>query len=153
MATLVSKEEALAYIEQEDTYTGEEYKRLDTWTDQLEGDQWMDDTDLPHGWKKKEQEEEESLFLEERTGTILSGRVALIKYLINNEVSHECIMSLWDTLDMEGWMTDDRNLPPGWKSKYDLDSSQFQYLSPLMDVVEAPMDLLTRQAPSDPDYI
>ena len=53
------------------------------------------------------------------------------------------MMKLWETLDREGWMTEESgNLPPGWKSKYDLDTSKYLYLSPTMDVVDAPEEIL-----------
>ena len=53
------------------------------------------------------------------------------------------MIKLWETLDREGWMTEESgNLPPGWKSKYDLDTSKYLYLSPTMDVVDAPQEIL-----------
>ena len=144
LEVLVSSEQALAYIEQEDNYTGEDYKRLDRWVDLLKGGPWEEEDDLPQGWKRREDDDEETLFLQMKTGIILTGRVALVRCLIKEGEKPESVIKLWETLDMEGWMTDDRNLPPGWKSKYDLDTSHFQYLSPLMEVVAKPEEVLGR---------
>ena len=150
LEVLVSSEQALAYIENEDNYTGEDYKRMDRWVDQLKGGDWEEDADLPIGWKQREDEEEDTLYLEGSTGTVLTGRVALIRQLLQQGEEGGVVLGLWQTLDMEGWMTDPA-LPPGWKSKYDLDSNQFQQLSPLMDVVSSPKNLEVGERPSE-DY-
>ena len=147
LEVLVSSEEALLYIETDESYSGEDYKKLDCWVDTLKAASWADDDELPLGWKSwslEEEEEEDSLFLEEATGAILRGRVGLLRFLIQRGGQEGgSMLKLWETLDREGWMTEDSgNLPTGWKSKYDLDTSRFLYLSPMMEVMDAPIEML-----------
>ena len=150
LEVLVSSEEALLYIETDESYSGEDYKKLDCWVDTLRAAAWAEDEELPLGWKSwclEEEEDEDSLFLEEATGAILRGRVGLLRFLIQNGGQEGGAMfKLWETLDREGWMTEESgNLPSGWKSKYDLDSSRYLYLSPMMEVVDAPIEMLERE--------
>jgi len=137
LEVLVNVDQALDYIENDDAYTGEDYKMLQKWKDNI----WVTDEDLPAGWKKTEDDEEEVQFLGP-SGTILNGRVALIERLIKDNHSPEEIFKLWGTLDLEGWMSDNKNIPLGWKSKYFPELEQFHYLSPLMQVVKSEADLV-----------
>ena len=145
LEVLVSAGQALAYIETEDSYTGEEYKRLDAWVDAMAAATWQQEEELPEGWRAWDlaEEDEESMFMEVSTGTVLAGRVALLRQLVVRGEEGEVVRRLWETVDREGWMVD-RDLPPGWRSKYDLDSSTYLHLSPTMEVVAAPTDLLAR---------
>ena len=118
--------------------------------DTIKAASWTEEEELPSGWKSwslEEEEDEDALFLEEATGAILRGRVGLLRFLIQSggrEASS--LMKLWETLDREGWMTEESvNLPPGWKSKYDLDTSRYLYLSPLMEEVAAPIEMLEKE--------
>ena len=149
LEVLVSSEEALLYIETDESYSGEDYKKLDCWVDTLRAASWAEEEELPLGWKSwslEEEEDEDSLFLEEATGAILRGRVGLLRFLIQSGGQEGgSMLKLWETLDREGWMTEESgNLPPGWKSKYDLDTSRYLYLSPMMEVVDAPIEMLER---------
>ena len=149
LEVLVSSEEALLYIETDESYSGEDYKKLDCWVDTLRAASWAEEEELPLGWKSwslEEEEDEDSLFLEEATGAILRGRVGLLRFLIQSGGREGgSMLKLWETLDREGWMTEESgNLPPGWKSKYDLDTSRYLYLSPMMEVADAPIEMLER---------
>ena len=44
---------------------------------------------------------------------------------------------MWKSLDVEGWVCDEDNLPTGWRRKYMEDSETFNYLSPLMEVIKS----------------
>ena len=147
LEVLVSSEEALLYIETDESYSGEDYKKLDCWVDTIKAATWAEEEELPLGWKSwssEEEEEEDSLFLEEATGAILQGRVGLLHFLMESgRADWESMFRLWETLDRDGWMTEESaDLPPGWKSKYDLDTSKYVYLSPMMEVMEAPIEML-----------
>jgi len=141
LEVLVNVEQALDYIENDDAYTGEDYKMLKKWNDNYKGVNWVEDEELPKGWKKTEDDEEEEQFLGP-LGTIVNGRVALIEHLIKENHPPEEVFSLWGTLDLEGWMNDNKNLPLGWKSKYFPELDEFHYLSPLMQVVVSETDLV-----------
>jgi len=141
LEVLVNVEQALDYIENDDAYTGEDYKMLKKWNDNFRGVTWVEDEDLPKGWKKTEDDEEEEQFLGP-LGTILNGRVALIEHLIKENHPPKEVFALWGTLDLEGWMNDNKNLPLGWKSKYFPELDEFHYLSPLMQVVKSETDLV-----------
>lgn len=141
LEVLVNVEQALDYIENDDAYTGEDYKILKKWNDNFKGVTWIDDEDLPKGWKKTEDDEEEEQFLGP-LGTIVNGRVALIEHLIKENHLPEEVFALWGTLDLEGWMNDNKNLPLGWKSKYFPELGEYHYLSPLMQVVTSDSDLV-----------
>jgi len=141
LEVLVNVEQALDYIENDDAYTGEDYKMLKKWNDNFKGVTWVEDEDLPKGWKKTEDDEEDEQFLGP-LGTIINGRVALIGHLINENHPPDDIFALWGTLDLEGWMNDNKNLPLGWKSKYFPELDEFHYLSPLMQVVKSDSDLV-----------
>merc|ERR1719244_599850 len=137
---LANVEQALDYIENEEAYTGEDYKKMKKWSDILKGNKWVTDSELPDGWKKSEEEEEEASFLAP-SGNILTDRVSLIQFLIKEGTPPEEIIKAWNTLELEGWMRDDKNLPLGWKSRYDLELDEYHYLSPLMQVVTSESDL------------
>jgi len=141
LEVLVNVEQALDYIENDDAYTAEDYKMLKKWNDNYRGLTWVEDEDIPKGWKKTEDDEEEEQFLGP-LGTIATGRVALIEHLIKQNHPPEEIFALWGTLDLEGWMNDNKNLPLGWKSKYFPELDEFHYLSPLMQVVKSDTELV-----------
>ena len=70
--------------------------------------------------------------------------------MIKNQQTPTDIFKLWNTLHLEGWVCDDLNLTSGWRRKYFPSDSQYQYLSPMMDVVVA--DELKKQITLENDY-
>merc|ERR1719232_2162342 len=105
---------------------------LKKWNDNFKGVTWIDDEDLPKGWKKTEdykmlkkwndnfkgvtwiddedlpkgwkktEDDEEEEQFLGPLGTIVNGRVALIEHLIKENHLPEEIFALWGTLDLEG---------------------------------------------------
>jgi len=142
LEVLVNVEQALDYIENDDAYTGEDYKILKKWNDKCKDLLWIDDEDLPDGWKRTDDEDEEEAQFLCPLGNIITGRVALIEYFIKENHPPEEIFKLWGTLDLEGWMSDNKNLPLGWKRKYFPDLEEYQYLSPLMQVFKSEAELM-----------
>ena len=81
MEILANVEHALDYIETNEPYTGEDYKKLKQWQDLLRGVRWVTDPKLSDGWKRSEDDEEEVSFLGP-CGKIFTDRGTLIDYMI-----------------------------------------------------------------------
>jgi len=71
--------------------------------------------------------------------------------MIKDHNSPRDIFRLWNTLHLEGWISDDENLPIGWKRKFFSEQNQHHYLSPMMEVVTSSQALLKHVKESN-DY-
>ena len=58
-----------------------------------------------------------------------------MRHLISINQPSQDIFKLWSSLHLEGWNTDDQNLPTGWRRK--TISSKPKFLSPMMDVISS----------------
>ena len=80
--------------------------------------------------------------IKSKSGAVLMGRKEAIDNMIKKHYSSTDIFRLWNTLDRDGWISDDENLPAGWKKKFFSSENKYHYLSPMMEVVASSKALL-----------
>ena len=101
---------------------------------------WTDDPSLPDGWMISSGTGVQ--VIKSKSGAVLMGRKEAIDNMIKEHYSPTDICRLWNTLDRDGWISDDENLPAGWKKKFFPSESKHHYLSPMMEVVTSSIALL-----------
>ena len=107
---------------------------------------WLEDDGLPAGWKYRTIVKagiRTDYVITEKNYQFQSRRAA-IEWVIKENFDPQVIYRMWNTLDAEGWVTEDR-LPKGWRvrSKERLkDSWQFYFLSPQMEVFKSNKSVL-----------
>ena len=79
---------------------------------------WTDDPSLPDGWMISSGTGVQ--VIKSKSGAVLMGRKEAIDNMIKEHYSPTDIFRLWNTLDRDGWISDDENLPAGWKSSFHL---------------------------------
>ena len=68
--------------------------------------------------------------------------MATIDHMIKSGHPPLEIFNMWNSLHLEGWNSDEKNLPREWKKKYNTDTSSYTYLSPMMEVIASEDDLM-----------
>ena len=72
------------------------------------------------------------------TGGRFESRKEAIDYMIKGSQSSSEIFTMWNSLDVEGWISDEDHLPRGWRRKcMSGDRRNFHFLSPMMEVVQS----------------
>ena len=148
LVVVASVEEALEYIETDDEYEPVAYKVLNDWRDMFLGATWVEDAILPPGWLKTEvrleteEEETQSEHFLAPSGEIYSDKVALIRDMIDQHYSTQHILRIWSSLDTHSWMVDNTQVPLGWKIRFDCEENRDEYLSPRMEVLKSPDDIV-----------
>ena len=62
--------------------------------------------------------------------------------MIKESQSSSNIFTMWNSLDAEGWISDEEHLPRGWRRKHVEDLQKNWFLSPMMEVVRSSGRLL-----------
>ena len=101
---------------------------------------WKKDPALPQGWVISE--EKGGVLIKNPGDAVFASRKEAIVQMIKERYSPTEIFKLWNTLEREGWVTDDQNLPAGWKKKYFSEKGIHHYLSPMMEEVTSSEALL-----------
>merc|ERR1712129_245156 len=101
---------------------------------------WKTDASLPSEWLISSGLQSE--IIKDPKGSLFEGRKEAIDYMIKEHCSPTNIFKLWNTLHIEGWISDEENLPTGWKRKFFSDKNRYNYLSPMMEVVKSTNTLL-----------
>ena len=72
------------------------------------------------------------------TGGRFQSRKDAIDYMIREGQSSSDIFTMWNCLDVEGWVSDEDHLPRGWRWKTRGDTcKKIKFLSPMMEVVRS----------------
>ena len=101
--------------------------------------EWRSDPCLPSGWLISDNDGK--VQISNISGTIFQSRKEAIDHMIHTQQAPVDIFKLWNTLHLEGWVSDDENLPSGWRKKYHSPDQGYHYLSPMMEVVVVESDL------------
>ena len=101
---------------------------------------WKEDPSLPTGWMISTGLDYE--IIKNSKGALFEGQKEAIDNMIKEHYSPGDIFKMWNTLHLEGWISDDENLPTGWKRKFFSAENQHHYLSPMMEVVTSSDTLL-----------
>ena len=112
---------------------------------------WKPDSSLPSGWLTAH-DSNNKVLISNSKGETFSSRIEAIESMISNQQSPEEIYQMWSGLHVEGWVCDEVNLPAGWRRKQmTVDSRGYNYLSPLMEVINSSEALLEHMMKSK-DY-
>ena len=82
----------------------------------VDGIQWVPDSSLPPSWRVAEVAG--AFRLRTGSGQEFASRKEAIDFMIREQASPIDIFKVWNTLDLEGWLTDEEHLPTGWKRKW-----------------------------------
>ena len=110
---------------------------------------WKPDSSLPTGWLISTNEGHVSISTPK--DDIFHSRIEAIEHMIKQQQSPVDIFKLWSELHLEGWHSDDQNLPSGWRRKVVAESGRYEYLSPLMEVITTSEEFL-KHIESSSDY-
>ena len=153
MEVLGGSDEALKHITDNDEYTIDSVEIFKKWVaamcDSLPKIKWIEDTSLPEGWRISSGLEYE--IIKNNHGGLFEGRKEAIESMIKNHHTPKDIFKMWNTLHLEGWISDDENLPIGWKRKFFSEQNQHHYLSPMMEVISSSEAFLKHVSESN-DY-
>ena len=144
MSILHSTEEAIKVVQDSGDYTFENVANFKQWAEEVSKSKpkitWTKESSLPDGWMLSSGLQNE--IIKDGKGALFAGRKESIDHMIKEHYSPSNIFSLWNTLHLEGWVSDEDNLPTGWKRKFFSDLKKHHYLSPMMDVVKSTEALL-----------
>jgi len=145
MAVIHSTEVALKHIiDDNDEYTPENVDKFKKWSEEVSKSRpkinWVTEVSLPSGWVISSGLSDQ--IIKDSKGSLFAGRKEAIDVMIKEHYSPSEIFSLWNTLHLEGWISDEENLPTGWKRKFLTDLKRHHYLSPMMEVVKSSQALL-----------
>ena len=99
------------------------------------------DPALPPGWSLASDRDPE--ILRSGSGARFAGRREAVQFMIRAGCNPEDIFRLWSSLAVEGWESDEANLPREWRRRYDPATRSHHYLSPMMDIVTSEAELLS----------
>ena len=141
MSIIHSTQEASLVVKSCDDH---EQERFENWASEVAKScpkiVWKTDSSLPTNWSISSGLENE--IIKDPKGALFEGRKEAIDHMIKCGCTPTDIFKLWNTLHLEGWVTDEENLPTGWKRKYFEDKARHHYLSPMMEVVKSVNSLL-----------
>jgi len=144
MAIIHSTEAAFKHVKDDDDFTAKNVDDFKKWSEEVSKSQpklvWVEEASLPSGWLISSGLTNN--IIKDVKGALYGGRKEAIDQMIKEQYTPSDIFSLWSTLHLDGWMSDEDNLPTGWKIKYFTDLSRHHYLSPMMEVVESTQELL-----------
>ena len=98
------------------------------------------DPALPRGWSLAGDRTPE--ILRNSAGARFAGRREAVQFMIRAGCNPEDIFRLWSSLGVEGWESDEANLPREWRRRYAPATRSHHYLSPMMDIVTSEAELL-----------
>ena len=142
-----STKAVISYMRKSDDYTEDDVSKIkqrleiETRKNRPQKYNWLDDERLPEGWKYRTITKAgiRTDYVITENNYQFQSRRAAIEYVIKENYDPQVIYKMWNTLDVEGWVTEDR-LPKGWRvrSKDRLkDNWQFYFLSPQMEVFKS----------------
>ena len=147
MKNLDSTQEAFTYVKDSGEFNHIAVIRFESWANEVKKTSpdisWTTDPALPSSWRISSGMPKE--IIKNAKGALFEGRKESIDHMIKEKYSPTDIFKLWNTLHLDGWMTDEDNLPTGWKRKSEKNS--YHYLSPMMEVVktgEALLDIVRK---------
>ena len=148
---LHSTEEALKHIKE--TPDLEEYLGMfEKWNSEVRLKEtkktWRSDTSVPSEWSVHSGSGKEILKFG-TTGGRFESRIDAIDFMIKNSQSSTDIFTMWNSLSLEGWVSDEDHLPRGWRRKASKEADMF--LSPLMETIKT-CDRMLRILKTNKEY-
>jgi len=147
MKHLDSTQEAFTYVKDSGEFNHIAVIRFESWANEVKKTtpeiSWTTDPALPSSWRISSGMPKE--IIKNGKGALFEGRKESIDHMIKEKYSPTDIFKLWNTLHLDGWVTDENNLPTGWKRKSE--KNTYHYLSPMMEVVktgEALLDIVRK---------
>ena len=140
MKILHSTEEAHTYINDNENLLSYADK-FETWAEELRDKEpemtWRSDPTLADSWLMCSDLDKQILKFSP-TGGRFQSRKDAIDYMIREGQSSSDIFTMWNCLDVEGWVSDEDHLPRGWRWKTREDTCEkIKFLSPMMEVVRS----------------
>ena len=136
---LHSTDEALKHIKNSSDLSKYEDK-FQTWSKQVKSKEpkmtWKSDSTVPSEWCMSSGLSK-VIFKCKTTGGRFESRKDAIDFMIKESQSSSNIFTMWNSLDAEGWISDEEHLPRGWRRKYVEDLQKNWFLSPMMEVVRS----------------
>ena len=144
MKVFESTEEAFTHIKDSGNFNFGVMMKFGVWVKDVKkatpSITWLKDSSIPSSWFISSGLKQD--ILRNSTGSLFEGRKEAIDHMIKENYSPSDIFKLWNNLHLEGWVSDDENLPTGWKRKRMTDRRTYHYLSPMMEVVKSSAALL-----------
>ena len=94
---------------------------------------WRSDTSVPPDWCLHSASGKEILKFK-TTGGRFENRIDAIDFMIKNSQSSTDIFTMWNSLSLEGWVSDEDHVPRGWRRKTSKEGDIF--LSPMMETIK-----------------
>ena len=133
---LHSTEEALKHIKQTPDLE-DHVEKFEKWASEVKMKEskktWRTDTSVPPEWCVHSGSGREILRFK-TSGGRFENRIDAIDYMIKNSQSSTDIFTMWNSLSLEGWVSDEDHLPRGWRRKTSKKGDMF--LSPLMETIK-----------------
>ena len=91
---------------------------------------------LPDKWSLKENLSGNVLYINSE-GEEFKSRIEALQFMIKNKYDPKTILNFWNSLEEEGWVVMEDQIPSGWRAQYNEDILDYRYLTQDMTLLRS----------------